>query len=137
MNKMFIAIAFVAATTIAGCATTADDIVTEPLTKSELEKVLIGNSYPLGSNIWENAKGGAYFSSATNILVLWDGNKEQGTWRATDTSEFCISSPTFGTNDCTTLLRNITEGGFVHRYNGENRDIAEDQIVKGDIISDM
>ena len=53
MNKMFIAIAFVAATTIAGCATTADDIVTEPLTKSELEKVL-RNSLKITRSWWES-----------------------------------------------------------------------------------
>lgn len=102
MKKLNISILFATSLTI-GCATGGDvnDVATSsPLTKPEINSLLIGNTFPF-------SKGGMYFASETQATVSWDGKTENTDWYATDESEFCYTVELFGGNEECLALKNL------------------------------
>lgn len=107
------------------------EIVTEPLTKSEINNLLVNHSYPLGAATIEGGKGALYFASSTALEAVWKGNAETATWEAMDDSSFCYDLKMFGKRECITLERNVTEGGYVHTFDGQKRYLKDGAIVEG------
>lgn len=104
---------------------------TEKLSKSELEKVLINHTYPLGGNTLKKSKGAMYFSADGTFEIVWEGAKGKGKWKADNKSRFCYTQSLWGGKECITLLRNNEEGGFVHVFDGEKRMLEDGAIEKG------
>jgi hypothetical protein len=104
---------------------------TEKLSKSDLEKVLINHTYPLGGETLKKSKGAMYFSANGTIEIVWEGAKGKGKWKADNKSRFCYTQSLWGGKECITLLRNNEDGGFVHIFDGQKRMLEDGAIEKG------
>lgn len=119
---------------VGATAQAGSNIETEKMTKSEIEEVLVGNTYPLGGNTLKKSKGAFYFESEESLKLKWKGTKDSGSWAANDKSEFCYTVALFGGKECITLLINKTDGGYVHIFEGKKRYLAEGAIEQGNQI---
>jgi hypothetical protein len=104
---------------------------TEKLSKSDLEKVLINHTYPLGGETLKKSKGAMYFSANGTFEIVWEGAKGKGKWKADNKSRFCYTQSLWGGKECITLLRNNEDGGFVHIFDGQKRMLEDGAIEKG------
>jgi len=97
----------------------------KPLNKAELQKILIGHTYPF-------SKGdGMYFSSADKAIISYQGKTENVKWHATNDSKFCYTAVVFGgKEECIGLTRS-SDGNYVHDYYGKYRTINASKIKKG------
>lgn len=129
--KKALSYSLVAAAFVSACATGQRDIVTEPLTAAEIADVLVGKTYPLGAATIEDSRGALFFSSASRVDAVWEGRQESGTYEITGQSSFCYNLRLFGGRECITLLRNVSDGGYVHVFEGERRFLEEGAIVEG------
>ena len=123
------------------CASTRDDasleqIVTEevfidnssgrPLTKTELNAVLVGNTYPLDD-------GGIYFHSEEIATIYRDGSSEETQWWQNGNSGFCHQTDiSGGLEECISLFQHST-GDYLHDYEGTTRLVPKDSIFPGNI----
>lgn len=119
---------------ISGCAASDSEVVTKQLTKSEMEDILIGKSYPLGGTTIEDSKGAFFFQSTSKLDVIWNGKEDTGALEINEDSSFCYNISLFGGRECVTLLQNVTEGGYVHGFDGERRYLQESAIVEGKVF---
>ena len=55
-------------------------------------------------------------------------------WKAESKSRFCYSQTLWSGKECITLLRNKTDGGFIHVFEGQTRVLKEGAIEKGNKI---
>lgn len=129
--KNALSYSLIAAAFVSACATSQNDIVTEPLTAAEISNLLVGKTYPLGAATIEDGKGALYFSSASRLDAVWEGSQESGGYEITDQSSFCYNLQLFGGKECITLLRNVSGGGYVHTFESERRFLEEGAIVEG------
>lgn len=113
-----------------GCAS-SEKIETEVLNKAEIEEVLIGHTYPIGGSNLENSKGAMYFLSNDTFEIVWEGQKGAGKWEAYNDGKFCYTNTLWSGRECITLLRNLTDGGFIHVFEGQQRMLGEGAIVSG------
>ena len=102
-----------------------------PFADGELKKFLSNKSYPLGGNTLGNSEGAFYFHPDGRLDALWKGKKETTTWKVEQGSKFCYTLKIFGGRDCTTLLKDIKTGGYVHVYGDKKRKLAKNAIVSG------
>ncbi|MCH9746687.1 MAG: hypothetical protein K0U57_01480 [Alphaproteobacteria bacterium] len=109
-------------------------IETEKLTKAEINSVLIDHTYPLGGKELKKSKGAMYFSSDGTLELIWEGKRGTGKWKAESKSRFCYSQTLWSGKECITLLRNKTDGGFIHVFEGQTRVLKEGAIEKGNKI---
>ena len=84
---------------------------TEKLSKSELEKILINHTYPIGGRTLKKSKGAMYFSTNDAMKIVWQGAKGTGKWKADNKSRFCYTNSLWSGKECITLLRNNEDGG--------------------------
>jgi hypothetical protein len=94
-----------------------------PFTKTELETLLTGKTYPL-------VRGGFYFKDATTMIALWKGEIEETTWRATDESSICYNLEMFGGEECLGIFKR-GEDQFVQVFEDNERIWNLDDIKDG------
>ncbi len=131
MNKIlviFYLIFFFSSTTFAG----SDDV--EKMTKSEIEDLLVGKTYPLGGKTLKKSKGAFYFSSVNELLIIWKGKKGTGTWAANDKSKFCYTQTLWAGKECIMLMKNKKDGGYLHIFDGKTRKLDDNAIEQGNKI---
>ena len=116
---------------LAGSAFAEQKIVAAKLSKAEIEKALVGHTYPLGGAELGKAMGALYFQDKKTVVALWKGAKETATWRIGPDSSFCYTLKTFGGEECLTFLRDKAKGGYVQIFEGKPRVLAPGAIVKG------
>ena len=86
------------------------------LTKSEIEQLLVGNTFPL-------SKGGMYFSSDKEATVNWEGKNEDTQWYANDSSEFCYTVDLFAGKEECLGLKKSPSGDFVRVFEGKTTQV--------------
>lgn len=116
---------------LTACVSAEKEIITEPMTKSEIESALVGNTYPLGGTQLSSSKGAFYFSDSNNLEIVWEGSKGVGNWQALNNSSFCYSQTLWAGRECIEIYRNVTEGGHVHVFEGQKRYLRDGAIVAG------
>lgn len=114
-----------------GTAFAADKIETKELTKKELLNVLIGHTYPLGGKRLKNSKGAIYFLNDGTFEIIWEGKKGTGSWKPENGSKFCYTNTLWSGRECIKLVRNLTDGGYVHIFDGQQRFLEDGAIEKG------
>lgn len=118
-----------AAMAIVGCQTAtvkteiASDIESTPLSASDIQTLLVGNTYPF-------SKGGIYLSSSTEAIALWDGKTEETSWYATDDSSFCYDVEMFGGEECL-LLAQTDDGNYLQTSKHGTRKVNASNIKAG------
>ena len=106
----------------------------EKMTKSEIEALLVGNTYPLGGKNLKKSKGAFYFSSVNDLEIIWKGKKGTGTWAADDKSQFCYTQTLWAGKECIMLKRNKKDGGYLHIFDGQTRKFKDGVIEQGNTI---
>ena len=113
----------------------SDDV--EKMTKSEIETLLVGNTYPLGGKTLKKSKGAFYFSSVNDLVIIWKGKKGTGTWAADDKSQFCYTQTLWSGKECIMLKRNKKDGGYLHIFDGQTRKLKDNAIEQGNKLNKL
>ena len=116
---------------VLGSANAGEKIETEELSLEELKSILVDHTYPIGGKSLKNAKGAMYFMNDETFEIVWEGRKGTGSWQVDGDSKFCYTNTLWSGRECITLLRNITEGGFIHVFEGQKRVLKDGAIEKG------
>ena len=114
-----------------GATFAEDKIQTEELSKKELSSVLVGHTYPLGGKKLKNSKGAMYFLDNGTFEIVWEGKTGTGKWQPENGSKFCYTNTLWSGRECIKLVRNLTDGGYVHIFDGQRIFLEDGAIEKG------
>jgi len=129
MKILNTSVLFAASLTI-GCAAGGNVIEaapSSPLTKTEINALLVGNTFPFSN-------GGMYFESETEATVSWDGKTENTNWYATDNSEFCYTVELFGGNEECLGLKKLASGDYAREFEGNTTTVKASDIKPGNAL---
>lgn len=125
--KLLISSALITAFLVSGCVekeAIKEASTTAKLTKSELQSILVGHTFPF-------SKGGMYFASDTEATVHWDGKNEDTDWYATDDSTFCFTVELFGGKEECLGLKQTPTGDYLREFEGKTIPVKAADIKEG------
>lgn len=124
--------ATISAAALAGCVSEQPEIEAVPMSASEIRAVLANHTMPLGAPTWEEATGATYYRADGTASFAFNGMEGEGTWRATNDSQFCVTWAAANLNNsCYSFERNATQGGYLYGQDGRKRAYLEGVIVRG------